>query len=251
MRRSQIRPGRSSSRYARLVKELVLASQPQLRALRLGLLTGVLLCLAVVAYGLLRYPAILTPPGPAIAYLLVFAFTAAGYGAMALRGTRPASGAALRYGVRVGLLTGCAWLLEVAAGNLFGSAGAHRSWVLALYYGTTVTAFGLPVVAGALAARHSGEVASGTIAGLWAGMVSGLITFLGLMVVTYLFLAVLRQDPDNLLEFQRSHAADLSAFLVGDSLAGAINHLWLVGPLLGTAAGTLGGAIGRQLAPRG
>lgn len=228
--------------------------RPQLRALRLSLLTGVLLCLAVVAYAMLRYPAILTPPGPAIAYLLVFALTAAGYGAMALRGTRPAtpaSAAALRYGVRVGLLSGCAWLLEVAAGNLFGSAEAQRSWVLTLYHGATVTAFGLPVLAGALAARHSGEVVSGTVAGLWTGMVSGLITFLGLMAVTYLFLAVLRRDPDSLLEFQRSHAADLSTFLVGDSLAGAINHLWLVGPLLGTAAGTLGGAIGRQLAPRG
>jgi hypothetical protein len=229
-------------------------SPRQLRALRLGVLTGVLLCLAVVAYALLRYPAILSPLGPAVAYLLIFAFIVAGYGAMALRGTRPATpagAAALRYGTRVGLLTGCAWLLEVAAGNLFGAVGAHRSWVLALYYGATVTAFGLPVVAGALAARHSGDVVSGTVAGLWAGLVSGLMTFLGLMLVTFLFLAVLRRDPDSLREFQRSHAADLSAFLVGDSLAGAINHLWLVGPLLGAAAGTLGGAIGRQLPPRG
>jgi polyphosphate kinase 2 len=74
---------------------------------------------------------------------------------------------------------------------------------------------------------------------------SPLLGFLGLMAITLLFLGRLRHDPDSLREFQRSHLSDLSAFLVGDSLAGAINHLWLVGPVLGTAAGALGGLLGR------
>jgi hypothetical protein len=77
---------------------------------------------------------------------------------------------------------------------------------------------------------------------------NALITFLSLMLITYLFLNVARHDPQNISQFHQSQAPDLTAYIISDALAGAINHLWLIGPLLCTGIGALGGVIGSALA---
>ena len=82
--------------------------------------------------------------------------------------------------------------------------------------------------------------------GLWSGIVSGLLAFLILMTITYLFLNIMRSDPQNVLQFQGSGARDLTTFVVGDSLAGATGHL-VIGPVLGSGLGLVGGVIGKAL----
>jgi len=68
------------------------------------------------------------------------------------------------------------------------------------------------------------------------------LTFLILMVVTYLFLNTFLQDPENILQSQMSGTTNLTAFVVGDSLAGGIGHL-MIGLVLGIGLGAIGGVI--------
>ena len=89
---------------------------------------------------------------------------------------------------------------------------------------------------------------AGTLAGFWSGLISGLIAFIVLLCMTYFFMNMLQLDPQNIREFQRNSASDLSTSIVGESLAGGANHLWL-GPLLGAGLGAIGGVVGAALTP--
>jgi hypothetical protein len=106
----------------------------------------------------------------------------------------------------------------------------------------------LTVVAGGYAALRTGRIMAGALVGFWSGLISGLITFILLLCMTYLCMDLLQHDPQNIQEFQSSGALDLATSIVAESLAGGINHLWL-GPLVGASLGTLGGVVGAGLAP--
>jgi hypothetical protein len=116
-----------------------------------------------------------------------------------------------------------------------------------LYFGSSLVAFTLPLIAGAYEAKRTGNIRTGGLVGLWSGLISGLITFLSLMAITYLFLGTMLQDSENSLQFQESGAPNLVTFVIGDSLAGAIGHL-VIGLVLGAGLGILGGMIGKVLA---
>lgn len=218
------------------------------RVLRVGLLAGITLCLLIAGYSFLHYPAMLTPLSSGLIFLALFVAALVGYMIIALQWTRPTTPAttlARRLGARWGLVIGGLWLVEVIAGNLVAPT---QPWMLPAYYGAAYLAYLLPLLAGFLGARHTGRISTGALSGLWSGLVSGLITFLALMLIIYLFMNVARHDPQNISQFQHSQAPDLTTFIVGDALAGAINHLLFIGPLLGTLTGTIGGVIGHALA---
>jgi hypothetical protein len=59
-----------------------------------------------------------------------------------------------------------------------------------------------------------------------------------------LFLSVGLHDPQFICAFERSGLPDLTTYLVGDTLAGLIVHLWL-GLLTGFFLGLGGGALGK------
>ncbi len=200
--------------------------------LRLSLLGGALIGLAFVALALIRYPA---SPGQTVLYLVAGALLVlCGLGALA--GTHPATadGAeALRLGAAFGLLIGGLWIVEVLTGNLIAidSILSH-----VIYRVTTAGAFLLPLVAGGVGAARmgrTGRVQAGLAIGFWSGLLSGLMTFLTLMAVTYAFMGVLEHDPQNLHDYPHSGERTLATFIVGDSLFGASAHLALIGAAWG------------------
>jgi hypothetical protein len=146
-------------------------------------------------------------------------------------------------GLTWGIMIAGFWLIEIIAGNLLNP---KYSLVQIIYFGSSAIAFSLPFFAGIWGASQSGLIRTGTMIGLWIGIVSGLLTFLSLMAVTYLFLNHMLQDPQNMLQFQQSSAPDLVTFVMGDSLAGATGHL-VIGLILCPGLGTIGGIIGRML----
>ena len=213
-----------------------------------GLFIGVVLGLSIGGYSLLRYPSILTPLSTGVIYLALFVATLAGYVIIALRWLHPSTPdaiCALRQGSRWGLVIGGLWLIEVIAGNL---ASPSQVWALPAYFCAALLAYLLPALAGFLSARQTGRISTGALTGLWCGLVSGLLTFLQLMLIISLFLDVARHDPQNIRQFHQSQAPDLTTFIIGDALAGAIAHLLLIGPLLCTGVGAIGGVIGAALA---
>ncbi len=61
---------------------------------------------------------------------------------------------------------------------------------------------------------------------------------------------VLLHNGVNAHDFARNPGLPATTVLLQEALAASINHLGLVGLLLGTALGALGGLIGKRLAGR-
>ncbi len=218
-----------------------------LSLIRQTVMIGVLLCLLVTGYSLFRFPGILLPPQVAIIFAGVFHVVLLIYVVIVWRSTQSTDSNEAwiaHRGATWGIIVAGFWLIEIVAGNLLDPN--HRA-VQIIYFGSSIIAFAVPFFAGIWGAKRSGTIRAGTLVGLWSGIVSGLLTFLSLMAVTYLFINNMLKDPQNILQFQRSGAPNLVTFIIGDSLAGATGHL-VIGLVLGPGLGTIGGVICKALA---
>lgn len=223
------------------------APLPSLPRVRSGMLAGISIYIAAVIIDLVRFPGILTDAGDAWPlYVALIAATAGLYIAFACHDTRrmpPVTALVVPMGVRWGLAVGVLWMIEVFAGN-----ATITPLLLPFYFGAALAAYLLPAILGGLVAHRTGSVAAAVRTCVWCGLVSGLITACWLLLLTYLLLAlgVSQHDAQNIQEFHRSHAPDLTSFIIGDTLLGATNHLWLIGPGLGALVGVVGATIGRR-----
>jgi hypothetical protein len=216
--------------------------------LRICLIGGILFCLLITLASVKAYPAILTSLDDSIVFLVLLGIASLGYILIAMFTTRsrmPDVAMATRRGLQWGAITGIFWLIEVLAGNL---GDIHQAWVMVAYFGGALIAYGLPLITALIGARSTGRATAGIVIGLWSGMIGAIITFLGLMVLTALFMGVMQVRSDNIAEFHRSNAPDIMTFLIGDALAGGINHLLLIGTLFSGILGVIGGFAGKALA---
>jgi hypothetical protein len=118
------------------------------------------------------------------------------------------------------------------------------------------------LLAGAAAARASGDRDSGYEAGLWAGRVAGSIVAIGLLVATLWATRWFANDPATISTFRRSltaaggagyrtHFATIAGFVVSENIDTAFTGALVMFPLIGLVSGAVGGMIGssRHLAP--
>ncbi len=213
------------------------------------LIASLLLLILVVSIDMINYPAIITTAGgAAVVYLAMFVVAVLSYGGLGFLSTRATSlseRVALQQGTLWGLVCGGAWIIELLVANVIGpQLGAFN---LILYFGSAITGYLLPGLAGLLAARRAGQFGAGLRAGLLCGMVGGIMIFLASIVFSALLFSAGQADPQTLREFQRSGLSDFKTYIVGDYLAGMIAHLW-IGLISGLGLGAIGGAIGRALA---
>jgi hypothetical protein len=206
---------------------------------RWSVFVGVALAALLVILNLTGDPALARDPQFPI-YIAILAAAVVCYLVLAFWWTgRSSLAPALRWGTLCGLGAGLGWMIEVAAGNL----AVGQSWQLVAYFGGTLMALALTLAAGVAGALTTRSFRGGLVAGVWSGIMSGLIGCLALLALPHLFLDALRRDPQTLAEFARSRASNLATYIAGDFSAGAINHL-LIGLLLGLTLGVLGAAIG-------
>ena len=217
------------------------------RALRSGVLVGICLSLLGVVYSIYRHPRILEPPGVPI-FLSIFLAGLFCYGYAAVRWTRATTCDefnVLRDGARWGVVIGVAWTVEVIGGNVIipHALGAGIGVLAAI--GAAI----LPVVAGAIGAARTGRIGTGAKIGFWSGVVSGIITFLALVIVGNMVVSLHwlpgLETPHRV---SRALTADeLATFNIGDYLAGGVSHLVLIGAPFCSLAGIVGGVLGRPL----
>jgi hypothetical protein len=210
-----------------------------------AVLAGVTMAAAVVVFSSLRYPATFRLSGADIVLVLTMVMLAgyAACGTWALR--RPAGG--YRTGLIWGGVAGAMWSAEIWCG---GAAKLPHSAEKVLGATFVLLAVVATVTAGVRAAARTGRADTAWRAGLFSGLVSGLVVYAFGMVMTLSTLPVLASRGDYQAEFARSHAPNIATYLVGDMLAGVAAHL-VINLILGLVGGGIGAVTARYagLAP--
>lgn len=197
-----------------------------LRAVVLGC---VAISLALVGYGLVRYPGLWSQPnvwGALVAFLATL-FTYTALAVFLARGAREPSAAARRYGLAGGIAVGGGWLLGIAPPSVL------KGWV---FLPLLIALLG-PAVVAAVAGSRTRDSRVGTLAALWSGLVGGLTVFIAWVIVTYAD-AGGPYDAGLLRDFHKSGANDLATYAVSDNLGSGLVLLLMI-PAVALALGSL------------
>ncbi len=208
---------------------------------RLTLLLGILLNLAMIGVRVFFYRPLLVMPGglkfvlePAlllIVYALLVMWTTSH--------TDPLRQRILQTGTPLGLLGGIVQIVHMFLQNLVNFGAANGTVTLSFMLLT----FLLWGVAGYRASRTTTSTGVGALAGSWSALVTMLLA------VTFGFALLYSSIPrlDYVAtwpEFQRSGWGDVHAFSIANTLDSGFSHL-LIGPFVGALFGGVAGIIAR------
>ena len=211
-----------------------------IRTLRLALLTGVGLNLAMIGVRLFSYRSLIGMPGaftlivePAV-LLIMYALLVV----WATGRSRTAYRIALLIGTVFGLITGGMQIVHLCLENFLNlSGGANGIIALAFMVGM----FLLWGSAGYRAARRTGVFSAGLLAGVWSAMVSMLIAVMFGFALMNMSIPH-AEDVARWPEFRSSGWTDAQAFAIANTLEAGFSHL-LVGPIVGAVFGGIAGLL--------
>jgi len=200
-------------------------------------LAGVAAAAVLMIISSVRYPGIFRLAG-AGAVLALTAVMLLGYAACAVWALwRPSAGQGT--GLGWGALGAAMWSAEIWAGG-----PAKLSYSAEQVAGLTflLLALAATVTAGIVAAARVRTARAAWQAGLFSGLVSGIVVYLFGVIMT------LASRSDYRAQFAHSHAPNIATFLVGDILAAVSAHL-IINLVLGMIGGGLGALIARSFRP--
>ena len=168
------------------------------------------------------------------------------------RGARvqpPEKAADTNVGLIIGLITGCAWVLEISFNNFVDpsvSTAAARYVVDNGFWALISLAILLASFVRAIQRRQFGAAIR---VGVWSGLTSGLISCLmGLLLVT-VWMPFLLRDPLNIHEYavrgSAEHLPDMATYFAYETMSGAVGHLTVLGIGMGWVLGGIGGLLAR------
>ena len=190
-----------------------------------------------------RYPGIFRLPG-AGAVLALTVVMLLGYATCAVWALwRPSAGQGT--GLGWGALGAAMWSAEIWAGG-----PAKLSYSAEQIAGLTflLLALAATVTAGVVAATRIRTARAAWQAGLFSGLVSGIVVYGFGVIMTLSTLPVLASRSDYRAQFAHSHAPNIATYLVGDILAAVSAHL-IINLVLGLTGGGLGALIARGFRP--
>jgi len=157
---------------------------------------------------------------------------------------------ALKYGILFGILLGAFQVVLTLLTNYLNLG----SFALFVTIGGFVLALIVYLLAGIRASQETGMMGTGAFAGLWTGVVSAIIVFLGALLLAYLNLGTLRQQADAAARAtaERLHQTvpvTTDQLLLSTAAITGLTGL-VLSILLGLIVGAIGGAIGRGRASR-
>lgn len=217
----------------------------QLRIPAATVLAGVAVAAVLMVVSSVGFPALFRLSGAdvvlALTVALLLGYAACGGWAL----LRPSNGQ--RTGLVWGAVAGAMWSAEIWCGG-----PAKLSNPAEKAFGATflLLAVAATITAGAGAGIRSGRVRSAWQAGLFCGLVSGVIVYAFGVIMTLSTLPILASRSDYQAQFATSHAPDMNTYLVGDILTAVAAHLAinLVLGLAGGGIGALTAGLGRRRA---
>lgn len=140
---------------------------------------------------------------------------------------------------------------DLGGTSVFGNLNHFYASVYALVPWFAAVAIALTAMAGLVAAYWTGSIGAAIRVALFSAVISGAVTIVTVISVNILFHEAMMRDQLNIHEFVRTMhrvptRAELSDFILGDALGGAVNQLWLA-PSLGLVLGGFGALVGMML----
>jgi hypothetical protein len=210
---------------------------------------GVCAAAVLLAYGLLRFPAVLTvsPTGVrsliGVIGILILNAVVGWFGPAFTERLHPQI---LRVGILGGLLVGCVFVGEMLL-EYWLLPNDNTTMGLA-EYGLVFVLFFL---VGLWVAYQTKAWRNGILAAVWSAIVGGLIWFIAALLIFYLFNDTPQQTQifraeGNYADFARSGLHDFNTFVMEDFMGAGFFHSLLL-PVMAVIFGTLGAAIGKAL----
>jgi len=241
-----------SDAFARPTVDADPAGQVDLgRAVRRGMVVGAVTTIALIVYGVIRFPTTMSvPPGAPLGICAAIAIATI-YGLIGWFGVR-APGLrdprVLREGVRFGLCGGV-----IFAGSMLGEylvPHDHQQNVI-LVLATFGLFFLLLFVSGFSGTLATRRVTAGPLAAVWSALIASQLWFILLLGIYYAFVGTPQEArflvvDQVIADFERKGMRDLRAFIFEDYMGGGFYHS-LLGPLLALPLGVLGGLGAKSL----
>jgi len=225
-------------------------ARQRLAATRWAILLGVFNTGLLLAYGLLRFPFVLTASPTGLRSLsgdCIILLIYAGVGWSGPFITNRMHSQILRTGNLFGLLAGGIFVAEILLE--YWLLPADNTTMGLVEYGLVLALF---LAAGLWVAYQTKSWRSGLLAALWSAVVAGMIWYITVLLVFYLFNGTPQQvqvfqAEGNYADFARSGLADFNAFVMEDFMGAGFFHSLLL-PLMAAIFGSVGAAIGKALA---
>ena len=203
-----------------------------------AMLCGVLLDLALIGVGLLRYPSLLEAARAStaiacVALLLVYGCVGIGLPIKASQAVTTA----LWQGTAVGLLIGVSFAVDIAVED-FVDMGRQASTFSTL--GFMLLIFLLFGIAGARGTQKTRQLHLGMLASLWSSLVGVLIALLFGFTVNFFFTQRLEHILSS--DYISSGMSDPQAFTFFNTLDSASSHL-VEAPIIAGVCGTIGALV--------
>ncbi len=157
---------------------------------------------------------------------------------------------ALKFGILFGILLGAFQLVLTLLTNYL-SLGSFALYITIAGF---VIALIVYLLAGIRASQETGMMGTGAFAGLWTGVVSAIIAFLGGFLLSYLNRSTLRRQAAAAAQAAASQThqhipATTDQLLLSVAALSGLGVL-VISILLGLIVGAIGGLIGRRRASR-
>jgi hypothetical protein len=208
-------------------QSLPLPARNRLAATRRAILLGVFITALLLAYGLLRFPSVLTASPTGVRSLtgdiiILVIFALAGWsGPRVANRIHPLI---LRRGNLFGLLAGCVFLAEIAL-EYWLLPNDNTDWGL-VEYGLVLALF---LLAALWVAFQTKSWRNGLFAAIWSAVAAAVIWFMAVLFVFYLFNGTPQQTlvfraEGNYADFARSGLADFNTFVMEDFMGAGFYH---------------------------
>jgi hypothetical protein len=225
------------------------SSQNRVTAIRRAIILAVLVIGALLAYGMLRFPAVLAVSSTGVRSLvgvmgILMVYAAVGWFGPAF--TERIHPRILRVGIPVGLLIGCVFVAEMLL----------EYWLLPddntamglVEYGLAFASFFL---VGLWVAYQTKAWGNGVLTAVWSAIVGGLIWYIAALLIFYRFNGTPQQTQvfraeGNYADFARSGLNDLNVFVMEDFMGAGFFHSLLL-PIMAVIFGALGAMAGKVL----
>ena len=147
-----------------------------------------------------------------------------------------------------GIILGLLWIIEISINNFIAPPIPARDIVDNIFW--AIIAFSI-LAFSIIQAYRKNSLVLGIEAGIWNGFVSGLMACGMALCIVVFGMRFILQDPLNVSEWVGlgigSTAPNMAAYFAFETFAGAFGHLIILGLVMGSLLGVIGGSVGKGI----